>query len=80
MLPSFLTNQKMRFFVRKIESVQYNAALAITEIIQGTSGGKLYKELGLETMKSRIWLQKMYYFCKIKNNGIQSYLAELIPS
>ena len=39
-------------FCKKIESVQYNAALAITGAIQGTSREKLYKELGLETLKS----------------------------
>ena len=66
-------------FCKKIESVQYNAALAITGAIQGTSREKLYKELGLETLKSRRWLKKLCCFYKIKNNGIPSYLAELIP-
>ena len=41
---------------------------------------KLYKELGLETLKSTRWLKKLFCFYKIKNNGIPSYLAELIPS
>ena len=40
----------------------------------------MYKELGLETLKSRRWLKKLCCFYKIKNNGIPSYLAELIPS
>ena len=47
---------------------------------KGTSREKLYKELGLETLKSRRWLKKLCCFYKIKNNGIPSYLAELIPS
>ena len=34
-------------FCEKIESVQYNAALAITGAIQGTSRDKIYHELGL---------------------------------
>ena len=34
-------------FDQQIESVQYNAALAITGTIQGTSREKVYKELGL---------------------------------
>ena len=67
-------------FCKKIESVQYNAALAITGAIQGTSREKLYKELGLETLKSRRWLKKLCCSYKIKNNGILSYLAKLIPS
>ena len=58
MVSLFLTNQKMRVFVKKkVESVQYSAALAITGSIQGTSRVKLYKELGFETLKSRRWLK-----------------------
>ena len=63
-------------FCKKIESVQYNAALAI----QGTSREKLYKELGLEILKTRRWLKRFCCFYKIKNNGIPSYFPELIPS
>ena len=33
------------------ESTQYNAALAITGAIKGTSREKLYQELGLESLK-----------------------------
>ena len=35
------------------ERVQYNAALAITGEIKGTSQLKLYKELGFESLKFR---------------------------
>ena len=78
MVPSFLINQKMSF-CKKIKSVQYKAALAITEAILSTSREKSYKELGFETLKPRRWLKKLCCFYKIKNNGIPSYLAELIP-
>ena len=78
MVPSFLINQEMSF-CKKIKSVQYKAALAITEAIQSTSREKSYKELGFETLKPRRWLKKLCCFYKIKNNGIPSYLAELIP-
>ena len=40
-------------FCKKIKSVQYNAALAITGAIQVTSREKLYKELGLQILKSK---------------------------
>ena len=40
----------------------------------------MYKELVLKTLKSRRWLKKLCCFFKIKNSGIPSYLAELIPS
>ena len=78
MVPSFLINQKMSF-CKKIKSVQYKAALAITEAIQSTSREKSYKELGFETLKPRRWLKKLCCFYKIKNYGIPFYLAELIP-
>ena len=80
MVPSFLTHQKMRVFVKNNESVQYNTALAVTRAIEGTSREKLLEELGLETLKSRRWLEKLCCFYKIKINGISYYLAELIPS
>ena len=40
-------------FCNKLETVQYNATLAITVSIQGTSKVKLYTKLGLESLKSR---------------------------
>ena len=43
----------------KIESVQYNAALAINGAIRGTSKEKLYQELELESLKDGRWLRRM---------------------
>ena len=40
-------------FHQNIESIQYNAALAITGAIRGTSREKLYQELGFESLKQR---------------------------
>ena len=37
-------------FTQKIESIQYNAVIAITGCIRGTSREKLYCELGLESL------------------------------
>ena len=39
-------------FQNKLKSVQYNAALAITGAIRGSTMGKLYQDLGLESLKS----------------------------
>ena len=44
---------------QKIKSVQYNATLAITGALKGTSQMKLYNELGLESLKSRRWSRKL---------------------
>ena len=38
-------------FSSKPEAVQYNAALAITGAIRGTSRIKIYQKLGLESLK-----------------------------
>ena len=51
-------------FCDKIESIQYNAALAITGAIRGTSKDKLYKELGLEYLSSRRWVKRLTLFHK----------------
>ena len=40
-------------FGQKMESIQYNAAVAITGAIRGTSREKLYQELGLESLCKR---------------------------
>ena len=67
-------------FCNKLETVQYNAALAITGSIQGTSKVKLYKELGLESLKSRRWFRRLCCFYKIKTFGLPSYLSNFISS
>ena len=63
----------------KIESVQYNAALAITGAIRGTSSEKLYQELGFESLKDRRWLRWLCYLYKIVNTKQPAYLYDLIP-
>ena len=40
-------------FRLKLESVQYNAYLAITGAIRGSSREKLYQELGFESLQQR---------------------------
>ena len=40
-------------FRNKLESVQYNVALAIPRAIRGSSREKLYQKLGLESLKSQ---------------------------
>ena len=38
-----------------METIQYNAALAITGEIRGSSREKFYQELGLETLQKQRW-------------------------
>ena len=49
-------------FQQKIESLQYNAALAIAGAIRGTSREKNYQELGLESLQQRRWYRKLFLF------------------
>ena len=62
----------------KIESVQYNAALAITGAIRGTSKEKLYQEVTLEPLEYRRWLRRKSYLYKIISTKLPPYLYELI--
>ena len=66
-------------FCTKIESIQYNAALAITGAIRGSSKEKLYQELGLEYLSSRRWYRKLCLFYKILNNKHPTYLYNIVP-
>ena len=43
---------------QRLESIQYDAAIAITGTIRGTSSDNLFQELRLETLKSRRWFRK----------------------
>ena len=67
-------------FHQKLESIQYNAALAITGAIRGSSREKLYQELGLESLKQRRWFRKLCYFFKITKNQSPKYLFDKIPT
>ena len=61
-------------FHQKIESIQYNAALAITGAIRGTSREKLYHELGFESLVSRRWYCKICCFYKVFKTQSPRYL------
>ena len=51
-------------FHEKLESLQYNAFLAITGAIRGISSEELYQELWLESLKSRRWFRKICHFIR----------------
>ena len=66
-------------FHQKLESIQYNAALAITGAIRGNSSEKLYQELGLESLQQRRWYRKLCTFLKIIKEKSPDYLFNIIP-
>ena len=70
----------MNLFVKSLNlSVQYKAALAITGAIQGTSREKIYKELGLESLKNRRWYKRLCCMFKIMNEEAPKYLTNILP-
>ena len=66
-------------FQDNLESIQYNASLAITGAVKSTSKKKLYQELGFESLQQRRWFRKLGTFYKIYKNQSPSYLYNLIP-
>ena len=67
-------------FHQKIDSIQYNAALAITGAIRGSSREKLYQELGLEPLQQRRWYRKLCFFFKLIENKSPKYLFNNVPT
>ena len=67
-------------FHQKLESLQYNACLAITGAIRGSSREKLYQELGFESLQQRRWYRKLRSFYKIFRNKSPRYLFNIIPT
>ena len=65
---------------QKMDSVQYNAALAITGAIRGTSREKLFQELGLESDCKRQLYRKLCYFFKIFKGQSPEYLFRILPN
>ena len=65
----------------KIESIQYNSALAVTGAIRGTSRVKSreYLDLRLESLKDRRWLRQLCYLHKALSEKLPTFLYELIP-
>ena len=66
-------------FSSKIESIQYNAAIAIIGAIRDSSREKLYQELGLEYLHGRRWMRHLCLFYKVLLNKVLKYIYELIP-
>ena len=63
----------------KIESLQYNAVLAITGAIKDSSKEKFYQELGFESLKDRQLMRKLCCLYKIMSSKRPSYLYDILP-
>ena len=58
---------------KKLESVQYSAALAVTGAWKGTSREKLYEEIGWKSLSQRRWSRRLVLFYKIFNDITPDY-------
>ena len=65
-------------FQQKVESTHYNAALAITGVIRGTSKEKLFQGLCLESLQHRRWYRKLCCFYKVLKDWCPKYLYDII--
>ena len=50
------------YFHEKLELIQYDACLALTGAIRGSSKEKIYQELGFESLRVRRWYRKLCLF------------------
>ena len=63
----------------RIESFQYNPALAITGAIKGSSRERLYHDRGLESLRDRRWYRGLTYLFNIVSFNAPTYLSSLLP-
>ena len=68
------------YFHQKLEFIQYNACLAITGAIRGTSKENLYREICLESLQLRPWYGKLGMLYKIFKSRRSQYLFRLITA
>ena len=66
-------------FSNKLETVRYNAALAIMRAVKGTSREKLYQELGLEYLHQRRWMRRFCLFYKVVSTKLPAFIYDTIP-
>ena len=74
-----IKNLNLNSRMKALESVQYQAALAVTGAWKGTSTQKIYQELGWESLHHRRYARRITQFFKIINNLTPQYLLDPIP-
>ena len=63
----------------KLESIQYEAALAVSGAWKGTNTDRILEKLGWETLGNRRWYRRLCLFYKIVNNQAPEYLRKYVP-
>ena len=67
-------------FMKKLESVQYNASLVINGCFRSTSRDMFYSELGLKSLADRRCYWRLITFYKIFNKKASQYLIDYLPT
>ena len=55
----------MHLLQQKLERIQFNASLVVTEATPKTPKAKRFEELGLESLRQRRWYRKLCCFYRI---------------
>ena len=66
-------------FSKKLEQVQYSAALAVSGAWIGTSGHRILQELGWETLYQRRWYRRLCHLFNLHTSMSPAYLFNEIP-
>ena len=67
-------------FSSKVESMQFNAALAITGVNRDSVPEKLYQGLEPEYLHDRRWMRRLCLFYKVLLNKVPKYIYRFILS
>ena len=65
-------------FTKKLELVQYSAALAVSGAWKGMNTDRIYEELGWDPLYYRRWQGRLTYFYKLITTYSPSYLYEYV--
>ena len=70
---------KLNYQMRALESILYQAGLAVTGAWKGSSTLKIYDELGWESLHHRRYFRRITQFFKIMNGLTPQYLVDPVP-
>ena len=74
-----VNDMRLNFQMRALESIQYQAGLAVTGAWKGSSTQKIYDELGWESLHHRRYFRRITQFFKIMNDLTPQYLVDPVP-
>ena len=64
---------------KRLERIQYSAALAVSGAWRSTNIDRLYEELGWESLYYRRWYRRLCHFFKLTMNQSPTYFYQLVP-